>query len=189
MVSIGIITVVTAILLFRFDAFNSTTLLNSQAYEMALDIRQAQVSGVSVRGDNKTDQFNEEFGVYFRRGSDGQYLLYRDNGNDKVAKYNYDNRNDPNTRDDVIEKMYLDTRFRITEICANSVSVDCPNEYSLDELSIYFARPNFDAKFWGRNTSGVVSGINSVSIAIQPLDGGDAHKFVYITPAGQISVK
>ncbi len=181
LVSIAIITIVTAILLFRYDAFNSTALLNNQSYEMALDIRQAQVAGVSVRAGSGTSRFDEEFGVYVSMSQTGQYIYFRDSGSTEPAAYN---------SGEEVEVSTLDARFSIAGICANAVSLDCVGGTKLSEVSISFARPNFDAKFKGSDGGGNnVSGIESVSIALQPNNNSQVTRLVHVSSSGQISVE
>jgi prepilin-type N-terminal cleavage/methylation domain-containing protein len=66
LVVFAIMTLITALILFQHRRFDSSTLLRSLAYSIALSIRQSQVYGTSVRqfGSN----FNYSYGVYFAAG-------------------------------------------------------------------------------------------------------------------------
>lgn len=176
LVSIAIITIVTSILLFRFSIFNNTTLLNSQAYEIALDIRQAQVAGISVRGDGPT-LFEEEYGMYFDLADDKQYIFFRDSGDINPARYD---------AGEGIDVMLLDNRFHISSICVNDVNPDCSTGTNVSNLAISFKRPNFDAIFYSSDIPSTP--INSALIVLEPADGS-AQRAVSVSVTGQISVE
>lgn len=181
LVSISIISLITTILLFRYDSFNSTALLNNQSYELALDIRQAQVAGVSVRGGAGDSPFDEEFGVYLDMTTPGQYIYFRDSGDTMPAQYD---------AGEEVEVSILDARFSIVNICANDSTADCAAGTALNNVSISFARPNFDARFKGFNTSGNnVSDIQSVTIVLQPNNNSEIERLVNVSASGQISVE
>ena len=73
MITITIVTLVTGIVMANYSSFNSVVLLKSQAYELALDLRSAQVYGVSVGGT--TNSFRGAYGIYFdvANGNQNQY--------------------------------------------------------------------------------------------------------------------
>lgn len=168
-ITITIISLVTAVILFRYDSFNSTTLLNSQAYEVALDIRQAQVYGLSVRSSGVAS-FREEYGVYFSNSSPNQYIFFQDNGSTVPAAY---------TAGEALNTITLDTRFAISGIC--SVSPCSSGGTPLNELSITFRRPNFDALFYSPQDSS----ISMVYIDVSPV-GSTAVRTVSVSNTGQI---
>src|SRR6202012_1868912 len=86
---------------FQQSKFDSSTLLRSLAYSVALSVRQAQVYGTSVLG-TATSQSNcatgvsgsyalsncyaSAYGIYFNSASSGQYILFADlDGNGKYT--------------------------------------------------------------------------------------------------------
>ena len=62
----AIILVISLFILFQQAKFNSSTLLRSLTYSVALSVRQAQVYGTSVRGFSSggTVAFGSGYGVY-----------------------------------------------------------------------------------------------------------------------------
>src|SRR3989344_6308477 len=80
-----IIVLITGTLIFRQQGFNSSTLLRSLSYSVALSMRQAQVYGVSVRENAAgSGTFASGYGVYFGNtlvDSSNHYLLFADKGN------------------------------------------------------------------------------------------------------------
>ena len=172
-VTIAIISLMTAIVLFRYSSFNSGALLQSQAYEMALDLRQTQVFGLSVRSEGSSTNFREEYGLYFDSNNSGQYIFFQDSGSAVPASRASDGSEDLNV-------ILLDPRYRIDGICVNS---GCT---SINDVSITFKRPNFDALF---RSSGFAGTIDEVSVTIAPVSDSTKTRTVNITNTGQISVQ
>ena len=180
MVSVSIIIIITGVLLFRYTSFNGTTLLNSQAYEIALDVRQAQVSGVSVRGDSLSDFF-EEYGVHFD-APDNEYIFFRDN-NGNAGQFPARYHSSPN--DEAIEVFRLDTRFNVLRICTDTSNPDCSGGSSVSDLDVTFGRPNFDARFYSSGDSS----ISTALIVLAPVGQTSPTREVFISSTGQISVQ
>lgn len=148
-----IIVLVTGVILFRQQAFNSSTLLRSLAYSVALSVRQAQVYGVSVReqtgvGGMGTGSFAKGYGVRFNNvgctgdGVPHSYQLFSDiNGNSLVDSgeelpcYKVGNGRG--------------TDYKVVNFCAHPLSggasICYANPSVLSSLIIYFRRPNPDA--------------------------------------------
>lgn len=169
-VTIAIIGIVTGIVLFRYASFNSSVLLTSQAYELALDLREAQTFGLSVKKIAGSTNFDEEYGVYFDTSANDQYIFFQDddsNGTPAIVKYD---------SGEEIDTIYFDPRYAIASMCVNS---GCTN---VTDLSISFKRPNFDAKFHS-------SGANNISEAhftISPINDATAMRTVSIYQTGRI---
>lgn len=169
-VTIALVTIITAVVLFRYGSFNSSTLLKSQAYEVGLDIRQTQVYGLSVRSDGSTN-WREEYGLYFVNG-DNQYIFFQDSGSGTgPAQYN---------AGEEINTIRLDSRFEISDICSDS-SCDSGGT-SLSNVSITFRRPNFNALFHSPDDSS----ISTVYIEVSPV-GSTEVRTVSVTNTGQIT--
>lgn len=138
MVTVGIVVLVTGIALVRYGSFNNAVILRSQAFELALDIREAQLAGVSVRPEEgasvaNPSEFRGAYGVYFNTASPGgenAYLLF--------LSYD-DSRYD--SGEAIGEPFIIDPRFVITEIVANGTC-------TTDAASVLFRRPNFNAIMW-----------------------------------------
>lgn len=181
-ITIGIIVMITAVILVRYANFNSSVLLSSQAFEIGLDIREAQVFGLGVRGEGSGTPFRDEYGVFFDTTTDlsrGQYLFFQDSDNDPVPKY------DAGT-DYVLSTLLLDARHRIESLCtSNPTTGGCPAGNVMTELSVTFKRPNFDARFFGVPGG---SGVTEAYITISPINSTSETRTVKVTNTGQIEV-
>lgn len=177
LVSIGIMLLITGILITRYGTFNSAVLLKSQAYEVALLIRKAQLYAVSSQSDEGNYQYSDRYGVYLSKG-DQTYVLYRNE--------NADSRYNAGT-DVALETAQLDDRFELRDI----VDADNGGDPVGDgDISIVFTRPNFDAVFYdGSGLLGV--GVVYLEIVTSDGEGNDSGtlRTVEVTSAGQITVQ
>lgn len=130
LITSAIIGIVTAIVVIKYGAFNSSVLLRNQAYELALSIREAQVFSVSVRRDQSG--FREPYGIYASRTSPQQYVLFVDSVTENGR---YD-------AGEEVQTFTLDSRFVIEEIC---LGTDSDPNCGVEDISITFNRPDFDA--------------------------------------------
>lgn len=169
LVTIAIIGIITAIVVIKYGAFNSSVLLKSQAYEVALDIREAQVYSVSTRGDESA--FRDAYGLYFNTATPNQYLLFSDHNDDQRFT----------DGEQVGEPVLIDSRFRISQLCINSCATDVPR------LFVTFKRPDFDAHVRGPNTTGNAD--TSGTIMIQSTADPNMTRAIHISTTGQISVE
>ena len=76
LVVMAIFSVISLLILANHSRFNSSVLLGSLAYDMALSVRQAQVYGVSVQTFNAN--FQVGYGVHFTTGN--SYIFFADTG-------------------------------------------------------------------------------------------------------------
>lgn len=176
LVTAFIIGLITAIILFKYNSFNNVVLLKSQAYEMALDLREAQIYAVSVRGSN--DEYRQEYGLYFDISNPTEYQLFLDS-----------NANDNGTYDvgeEVDVPYYIDGRFTISAICVN-YSSDCSTGTSVDTLAVTFKRPDFDALFV--STSPAIGSIGNARIELTGVNDSSLVRAVEVTLSGQINVE
>jgi len=180
-ISAAIIGIVTAVVAVKYTSFNNVILLKSQAYEIALDIREAQVFAVSVRSEG--GQYREDYGLYFSIGSSTQYRVFLDQGvtiedGQNVAYYD--------AGEEVGPPQFIDSRFAISRICVNNIS-GCGTE--VDDISVSFKRPDFDAQFASHD--GLASGVGFISnaeITIANAFDNSITKTISISPTGQIDV-
>ena len=166
---LAVITVLTAVFLFQQNKFDSSTLLRSLAYSIALSVRQAQIYGTSVRQFGST--FSNNYGLYFSmaNGNTGSYVLFADaNGNGQY---------DPST--ETVQTFNISGKFHISDICADS---SCNSNSGITWLMVYFKRPNPDALF--KTNSGSTYSKASITVT----GSGGATRQITITSTGQISV-
>lgn len=195
MVSIAVVAVISALILARYGAFNSTVLLKNQAFEIALDIREAQALAVSVKGGDggSGTEFRQEYGIEFSRvpagGQNSYYTFFLDQddtGDDSEGgdrRFDYFNPEN----EQVGPPRTLDSRFIITQLCSPS----CQSNNVIDGkyLTISFRRPDFDAyiEVYKNNNKYVYT--ESAEIVIANIKDLDFTQSIFITSTGQITVK
>lgn len=177
MVSITIVTLVSAVIISRHNAFNGAVLLRNQAYEVAFAFREAQLLAVS--GANPSPTVAQQYGIYFTNTNKNAYIIFRDNNAD--GRYG--------AGDTQIGPVgIIDRRFEIRNIYFNTTTA-VPQNGAQSNLSITFRRPNFDALF--RRASGVYEGGPVyIDIARKGITGtgvGDVRR-VEITSTGQVAI-
>jgi type II secretory pathway pseudopilin PulG len=173
LVSIGIIVLVLSVVVTNQRSFNSAVLLRGQAYEIALAMREVQLGAISSVSDG-TGVFRSVQGVYFNTADNQKYRVFRDSNDNNFW----------NSGEDFGFSGLFDPRFELRRI-----------EYGTNEvnqLSIVFKRPNFDAIFV-TNEAGNILTEQSVDIVIGLRGGGtdvcgEDIRTIRITSAGQISV-
>ena len=172
----SIIIVITVVILFRHQQFNSSTLLRSLSYSVALSVRQAQLYGTSVRGETSgaTPTF-PGYGVYFASGNPTTYFLFADKDGNEVRSS--DGSEDINT-------FNLSGGYQIKDFCAKTqAGADyCETTGEIEELTVHFLRPNPDALF----STDVSATYTSASIQLES-PGGDTRS-ITVSLTGQISV-
>jgi len=173
MVTIGIMTLVTGVLMVRYSSFNNVVILKSQAFELALDIREAQSYGVNSGGPS--GGMREAYGIYIDTATPNTYILFQDT----VGT--------PNVRYDVGEQLgetyVIDPRFTIAKICIkNGTSAETCGELN---ASIAFQRPNFDARI--ATDSG--NPFDQLRVVLVSVADTTIEHSVFVYPSGQISVK
>lgn len=190
-----IIVLITGFVLFRQRGFNSSTLLRSLSYGVALSVRQAQVYGVSVRESAAgSNLFAQGYGMYF--GNSGglvdssHYLLFADvNGNGQYAageelpRYTIGNGRG--------------TDYHIKSFCAHSITsgdqCNTGTATTISSLTIYFRRPNPDACFSTSANAGACATVTTppvydyAYVQIKPYNGTD-FRTIKVTSTGQIAV-
>lgn len=177
LVTISIVVLVLSITLTRQSSFNSAVLLRSEAFDIALAIREIQLGAVSATSDG-SGEFRSTLGVYFSTDTDDQnrYILFRDS----VGGSNDNNRYDDGEA--IGGTGIIDPRFEISAIDLDGTSVN--------NLSVIFNRPNFDAQFYG--SSGLINEpFAQIELRLRGTTGGVCAtdwRRIEVTRAGQISV-
>lgn len=188
-----IIVLITAFVLFRQQGFNSSTLLRSLSYSVALSVRQAQVYGVSVRESSiGSGSFAQGYGVHFGNSGlvdDSHYLIFADiNGNGQYGA------GEELPRFTVGNGRASD--YRISNYCAHSITSGdqcfAGTGTAITSLTIYFRRPNPDACFATSQSSGACAPsatpvYDYAYIELQSVGTADV-RTVKVTSTGQIEV-
>lgn len=156
LVAMGIMVIITSAILLRQSNFNSTTLLRSLSYSVALSLRQAQVYGTSVYGTTTLASgapvYARGYGLSFSSGDSTHYVLFADfNG----GPYDYSTSLQNQVKLFTIGKgFYISTACGIqgsSLVCTKTCPVRLPAGVSsctpntLQYVSVVFKRPNPDA--------------------------------------------
>jgi prepilin-type N-terminal cleavage/methylation domain-containing protein len=187
----SIMLLMTAYIFFQQSKFNSTTLLRSLSYSIALSVRQAQVYGISVRGTTVAETscaagtytagvcFAKGFGVYVPAAGDtaDTYYIFADLDGDGA----YDNG-------EQLPVFKLGKGFRISGLCAVGGGTTCTN---LTSLTAYFRRPNPDACISNNQDGGCAIGappLYSRAYITVSNSGNTDTRSIKISDTGQIAV-
>lgn len=178
MVSISIMAIIMAVVIARHDRFNGVILLRSQAYEIALQLREVQLSAVSAT--SRAGEYRANLGIYFDTTNPNRYTLFQDSETGTNANLRFD------PGEEIGASGILDSRFEIKSIRYDNNST---NGATLQAASVVFRRPDFDASLQG--TAGPV---NTERIKVDVVRVGtsgtasDELRSVEITSTGQITV-
>ncbi len=143
LISAAIITIVTSIVLVRFNAFDSTVLLKSLAYDVGMTVREAQIYSVSVLNVVGGSNFRTPYGLHFVDGSSSYtFFRYDDVGptTGETPRYSGGDSVTP------IRTVPLGGSFIVSKICAVGPNVCTSN--GITEVDISFRRPEFAAIFY-----------------------------------------
>ena len=193
LVVMTIMVVVTLLVLVRQSQFDSSTLLRSLSYSVALSVRQSQIYGSSVLGTTTSQAacvggsysaqgtcYASGYGVYFSRSSPGSYILFADLNSNGV----YDPGED-------VKVFSLGQGYIINNFCATTTGLTpvtrCSKDGSITTLSILFKRPNPDAQF-KTDVSGDTYTSAYIQISNAAGDTSSTHSVV-VSSTGQISVQ
>lgn len=177
LISIGILVLVLSIVFTNQKSFNSAVLLRSQAYEIALQIRDTQFFAVSVVSDNV--DYRNIYGLHFVENS-ANYKIFRDD--DSSLNYYFNAGEEFGKQGVVNPKFFID---EIRKVENNGSESPIPN------VSVVFERPNFDARFFAGENSVLNAQAVEIDVRIKGAsgNGGGVVRTIEITKTGQISVQ
>lgn len=179
----AIIVILTMVLLLRQSSFDSSTILRSVAYSVALSVRQAQVYGTSVLGSvsGGSVQYASAYGLYFSNSTPASYVLFADFNNNGV----YD------VGTETVKIFSLTNGYTLYRACGTisagvnrCTNVSGPFSMGTNAVTILFRRPNPDAVFKTDTTSETY-----VSAWIEVQSPNATKRAILVTSAGQISVQ
>jgi prepilin-type N-terminal cleavage/methylation domain-containing protein len=175
-VVIAIFSIISMLVLANHSRFNSSVLLGSLAYDIALSIREAQVYGLSVK--QFSNQFQVGYGVTFSKNDPTHYIFFVDTN----ANKKYDAATDAE-----LQRYSVGLGHTITKFCGVSTSgvsqcSDGSTAVTIDHLDVVFFRPEPDA-----NISSSEPGNYSEGTVVVASPNKNA-KTILIMSTGQISV-
>lgn len=141
LISAAIITVIAALVLVRFDSFDSTVLLKSFAYEVATTVRESQIYSLSVvnTGTGASANFRYPYGLSFSPNTD-EYVFFRFNNASSAVTPRYESG-----EADVIRTLTAGSAMEIFDVCVTTGGTD---NCAISRLDISFRRPEFSAIFY-----------------------------------------
>jgi Tfp pilus assembly protein PilE len=176
MVSISIVVLVTSIILAKHESYNSAILLRSQAYDVALKMREVQLLSVSASGQD--GEYRNSMGLYFNTAN-SYYYVFTDNDEDNY----YD------SGEEVGQRINLDKRFELSSL---TLVDGTASPQTAKELSVVFERPNFDAKFF-TDENDEATGVSGVELGVRLKgttgSGTGELRTLEVSRTGQIIVK
>jgi len=181
MVTVSIVSLLMATILFNYSTFTDNLALSSAEQEVSVAIRQAQTYGINVRESSvSSGVFDYGYGVYFDPTDNGNYYLFVDSNGDK--KYTPGNGCGSGSTE-CVSKFTLRNNVKISNVC------DPTTCYNTKTLNITFLRPIPDANVYLFNSDGTIySGpITTGKIELTSAKGKVAR--VTIENTGQIVVQ
>ncbi len=187
LVVIALIVLITASMLIRQSRFDSSTILRSLSYSIALSVRQAQVYGTSIVGATTAQAncsgtyqngacFAPAYGVYLN--GPNSYIIYADNNGSGT----YDA-----AIDTAVNTYKVGAGYQISKFCGTlqSGGQHCSTDSSpISWLAVYFKRPNPDA-FFADSAGDTLSGAYIQVAAIN--DPQNTHS-ITVSQTGEIAV-
>lgn len=168
-VAVAIVALISTVVLTNYRGFDSSVVLTNLAHDVALSIREAQVFGISVRGEGSG--FDSGYGVHFDTDSSSTYTLF----GDITTGGGYDGS------DTEVDLYTFDQRYGIDSL----YEIESDGSYTpiSDSLDIVFTRPDPEPTFFVNGSERAMTGIR---VTIASPDGSTRSVEVFST--GQISV-
>jgi prepilin-type N-terminal cleavage/methylation domain-containing protein len=180
LVTITIFVMLTGVVIFNQEKFNSTIFLTNLSYDIALTLRQAQTYGVNIRGFNTgltgADSIFMPYGVHFDLTADKSFILFADidasdtDGDELIDSdgvFDGNNSNDPMTLDRCVleegceKRSLIQKGNKISYLCAGTGANSCS---SANSLSVVFVRPNPEAIITANEDEGVLNNYAEVRV-------------------------
>lgn len=188
-VIIGIFTMISSIILANYPTFNHRISLQNLAGQIALEVRQAQVFGLSVREASAGSNRFPAYGVYFSKDDAQSFILFTDilNGDRK-----YNGSGECSISEECVEKTSIVNGDSIKDFCVydRNNNKKCVVEQNpagqIEYLNIIFVRPDPDANIIGTYL-GEDTVYQKAEILIEP-PKKDFTKKIEVWNTGQISI-
>lgn len=197
----AIILLITGFILLRQDKFNSSTLLRSLSYSIALSVRQAQVYSTSVRETSKgSGFFNSGFGVYLSStwgacssaASLTCYSFFGDSNTPTPADGTW------TSAAENVSLYSLGKGYLLGDFCAwntNTAALNCLSSAGgaqITALTIFFRRPNPEpciaTSASGSCAAGAPATNYSDAYIVLKSTGNTDTRSIKVSSSGQISV-
>lgn len=180
LVTIGIFILLSTVVMVNFRQVDNSLVLQNVAHQVALVIRKAQISGISVQGiSSGGSTVFPSYGVNFDITRNTSFALFADiNTKNKLL-------DSACSSVECIQRYTLANGYTIKNIYGNQKTNAPGSGTSLDRLDITFTRPNPDALIVGNSVT--TSPFSDAEIVIQSRQG--ITKTIVIWRTGQISIE
>jgi len=184
-ITISIISILASIILVNSNTLSDRISINTEAYEIALIIRQSQVFALGVREYTgaSSDGFDVGYGVYFSMDTTDSFIFFVDK--DKDGEY------DPGDGE-LIETYSLKKDNVISSICAtlpNGSEICTENVNGPFTLSVSFLRPSPTTSVKLFNPGGIQVASQSAPARVIIQSPKGAEQNILINYTGQISIE
>ena len=194
MIVIFIFLVISSLVIFNYRSFNSSVSVQNLAQEIGLSIRKAQVYSTSTKS---ADSVFPSYGVHFSLtgtddilGHERAFVIFADLPNALLTGIYEQNNSKCDkvlggaTPDECVDVIRINTKDRISLLCAENNCYDVKDNPSLD---IVFTRPYPEAGFCFRVNAGSCTNVSNVTIRVESING--ISKDVLVWSTGQIDIK
>lgn len=181
-VVMSIATIMMATLVIKQGSWNDNLALRTQAYELAMTIRQAQAYSLGVR-ENATsvgDKFNVGYGVFMDQGHMDRYTFFADKDGDK--KYD--------AGEEIESSKVFNRGVSILKVCGFNGGVEkCfPGVGFWEQVNISFLRPQTNANVIFLNNGGNNKTPSPAKIYLKSSGSGKVIT-VEVKTNGQVSIQ
>lgn len=181
LVVISIFTLITTALVVQQNTWNRQLNLKTQAYELLLYIRQAQIYSLGVR-ENKLkpsgDKFDLGYGIHINTSNPDRYIYFADN-----------NKNDRYDVGEAVETKIFRDGVYVYNICRGSGAGEvCSPNAATRRMTITFYRPDPIVRISTQNAAGntTFSMILSASVRLRSSSGQEVR--ITFDQQGQIQI-
>jgi len=189
-VSISIVSIIMAILVWNQSAYNDISSLTNLADDISLTVSQAQVYGIGIREFSPgTQEFGAAYGLAFSllpSDSNTAYIYFANLGVDEIYS---DNWTCPiGLPSECLQKFNITRGNIIQSICSidTSNATDC----TVGRTDFTFARPNIAANIKFFNMSGnLYTPVNNKGVEIRLRSPKGQNRSVVVYKTGQVSVQ
>jgi len=182
LVTASIFVIITTIVVVKNAQFNSSISLTSLAYEMALQVREAQSYGVSVREfGTGSGNFDRAYGVYFSVNTPDSFIFFADDDGDK--SYDIGGVEE-------IDLLSIKGGNEILKFCATptgGAEVCSDSGAGMTSLVVLFERPDPDAIISTDRPGNIPGNYTDATVSIVSPNG--AVREVYVRSTGQIGIR
>ncbi len=192
LVVLAIFIIITSVFIFNQNRFSSNSALTNAAYEIALEIRQAQSYGILVKGNDDSLGYANGYGIDFQKDSNNviSFYFFSDlppSGGVPDGIYN------PTDDGPYITHFTMSAGNVIKSVCTTDGSsitrcLDTSNSSALSQIDVTFLRPRPEASIIDSAAPSSSYKRVKADITIQSALG-DRTKVVEVTNTGVISVQ